>query len=690
MIDVVLELVKNPTRENCLKFLNETEKIYQTCPEAKKEKLIQNIQEDMMYFIFLAIETYQKKLQEETHVYLFSQKDHYYYLFFRLMIINENNFLETIKELKELYLTELTDAKCNILSDDIRKNILLLAEERYQLISFLNTSESDFYFLNIPFANKISESHLHWFEKQNGNFYIMNLYGTQNPNCSLAYSFACFIGESLYFYLKEKQETLLIKIMKRLKKSKEPEIITFASSFALALLRFTPYEENTVSSKEKEKCVQCFEMMIQELNEKHELNLNEICPCGSNKKYQDCCKKRELEWWVENGKIIRRLPMLPTSLKQLKKYKKYLHELLGRTTYHYEKIWSIVAGPEMQMEYLISKLPNKSFSLAWKYAALKTDMMMTPINQLQFTELDEQEWQEAIEEFYQKDKQKLSNGKSIFQNIKEINETLSEISKYIEQVISVLNIFLNKIGNRYSYQNFIVKEEKDFAIVCSRKLAIDGHLLQNGLKNKSIEEVTNMTRIIYEDLIQTAVLLQNKELFQTKIIPLTKLEKGSFKYKENPSGTKSKHILVNPQTKEEFNIKINIKDLSLKSQRYNIFYDELFDGLSSFIHLNISKIPHYFQTPNPLTEVQNDLETGLLGLFFLNQSLYELRYQCEEKSLILRDMEYVYYQVSQYILKCLKKLEIVETENEIYQNIFEIQMKCLGDLKKENLVNLKA
>jgi len=40
-------------------------------------------------------------------------------------------------------------------------------------------------------------------------------------------------------------------------------------------------------------------------------------------------------------------------------------------------------------------------------------------------------------------------------------------------------------------------------------------------------------------------------------------------------GTKetSKNVLINPTTGKEYNIKINIKDLSLKNQNYQNFYD---------------------------------------------------------------------------------------------------------------------
>lgn len=110
--------------------------------------------------------------------------------------------------------------------------------------------------------------------------------------------------------------------------------------------------------------------------------------------------------------------------------------------------------------------------------------------------------------------------------------------------------------------------------------------------------------------------------------------------------------------------------------------------MSSFIHLNVKKIPRYFNIPNPLTEVQEYKITSLLGLFLLNQCIYEIKSSLKLNRLLLRDMEYIYDKNITYINKCLKMLLILEPDNEIYNEMLRIQIKCAKTINPNNKVKL--
>ncbi|MCI8575222.1 MAG: SEC-C domain-containing protein, partial [Bacilli bacterium] len=438
----------------------------------------------------------------------------------------------------------------------------------------------------------------------------------------------------------------------------------------------------------KEKYTRGFEELTSELLKIKKVSKNQLCPCGSGKKYKDCCEKKELKWVYQNKKITKILPMNNEVSKSIKKLSKDFTKTLGRKPYGYENLFNMLGRIDSSFENIFSKMTDLNLPLAQQYATIKTGMFLSEFNYDQFSDLDLDEWNEAIEEFEIKNAEKKYKGKSIFEVTKEANLKLKTLNRKISDVEMMMNIYLNTFAENYKNLNITIENQKDFSMVCARKIIIDANILLSAFDHKSIEEVTNITRIIFEDLIQTAVLLKEKKLFEEKIIPLTLFEKGILEHKKNTEGKLSKNILIDPKNAKEYNIKINIKDLSLKNQNYQNFYDNIFDGMSSFIHLNINKIPKYFNIPNPLTEVQEYKTTGLLGLFFLNQCIYEIKSNIKLDHLLLRDMEYIYSKNVTYINACLKILLTLEPDNEIYNDMLKIQIKCAKTINPNNKIKL--
>lgn len=676
-------MIEYPSKETIISFLKELITAYNK--ELNKEKYLEELKEFTFFILSNAEETQKKELGEKANSFMIASGDYWLLIFWYVIIACQEPFVNSINKIIEMCDKMWVSRDCFNIEDNDRNELMNISEEKFHLMSILENSKFSFYHFNIPYKNKYAECITNSIP---GLVYIFELFGVNNENFPIQMSFSYFLGLSLYFYILEKKPKLIEEYKKRFNITNQNCSEEFSENFSLALLQFTDYDIEGVDLKIKEKYTRYFEELTSKLIETRKVSKNQFCPCGSGKKYKDCCEKKELKWVYQNGKIIKSLPMNNVLSDSIKDLSRRFTKIFGRKPYNYEKLFKMLGIIEGSYEKLFSKMTDLNLPLAQQYATIKTGMFLSEFNYEQFSDLDLDEWNEAIEEFEIKNSLKEYNGKSIFEAIKETNFKLKTLGEKIGNVEMMMNIYLNTFTENYKNLNLTIENQKDFSIVCARKIIIDANILLSAFNHKSIEEVTNITRIIFEDLIQTAVLLKEKDLFEEKIIPLTLFEKGVLEYKKNAEGKSSKNILIDPKTGKEYKTKINIKDLSLKSKNYQNFYDNLFDGMSSFIHLNINKIPRYFNIPNPLTEVQEYKTTSLLGLFLLNQCIYEIKSNLKLDRLLLRDMEYIYSKNVTYINKCLKMLLMLEPDNVIYNEMLRIQMKCVKTVNLDNKIKL--
>lgn len=639
-------------------------------PKKMSTKYIEELKRQMIYIISISEKNQKDKLGEKTNSFMICVQDYWLIVCWYLIIACEGPFLKTLDEIIDICENEWGTKDCYNLKEDIMSNLMDLSEEKFHLMSILENSESSFYYFNIPFFNKCRECNTWTILKK---AYIFELYGVEKENSPIHMSFCYLLGLSLYFYILEKSPELIEDYRKKFDITEEDCSAQFSDSFVLALIQFTDYNIETICLKKQEKYTRYFENLTSKLCVKRNIAKEQKCPCGSNKKYKDCCEKKELKWVTINGKINKQLPLNDIASASFKTLLSQFSKSFGRNTYSYEPVFKILGFGDGVYENLVSKIIDEDLSLDKQYAILKTGMIVSEYNYNQFSDLGIKEWKEAIKEFQKQNTLKKYNGKSIFEIVKEANTKLKKLNENIENIDCMMNMYLNKFPINYNFSNLMIENQTDFSMICARKIVIDTNILLSVFNHKSVEEATNITRIIFEDLIQTEILLKDEEIFKEKILPLTLLEKGLLEYKKNTKGEFSKNRLIDPKTGKEYNIKINIKDISLKSTHYKKIYDDIFDVLSSFIHLSVKKIPRYFNIPNPLMEVQEYKTICLLGLFLLNQCVFEMKENIKMNRLLLRDMEYIYNKNCIYINKCLKILLLIEPHNEIYEHIIKIQ-----------------
>lgn len=121
---------------------------------------------------------------------------------------------------------------------------------------------------------------------------------------------------------------------------------------------------------------------------KVKVSRNNPCPCGSGKKYKNCCINKGFNWEVdEQGQFIKSLnsdEIISKLLEvQREKFIKTCSEL-------YDKM----------MIQLIESVGDKDDYEAFLYAYKKTGRIVTKDNQKYLTDAELKEWDDAIKEYH--------------------------------------------------------------------------------------------------------------------------------------------------------------------------------------------------------------------------------------------------------------------------------------------------
>ena len=322
-----------------------------------------------------------------------------------------------------------------------------------------------------------------------------------------------------------------------------------------------------------------------EENGRVELEDNEKCLCGSGKKYAKCCKKKDIKYYIAEDKSHYTKSLnIPEELK----------EMFYERRVDFRK-WF---GRDLKKEgYLLPELLNQDFKeidrfLKIKfpemvdrvYAHSKTGILLTESNKDQYSDLDIEEYKEAVREYRKLMKQKIVNNKANeLQIVEFINHEMQLLcNSELEPIYFCLRLIMKELSPKImKNENFVIENKNDFFAYClykiNRNLTPINHLTEEGLFEISMSTV----RFIYEILLNIIVYIDNDELFNEKILTIAGLETGLYT-------KKSKNIVIENSTKKEYNTKMRVIDLAeMAGENYKKLYSAIYSEMSSFIHVDV-------------------------------------------------------------------------------------------------------
>jgi hypothetical protein len=127
---------------------------------------------------------------------------------------------------------------------------------------------------------------------------------------------------------------------------------------------------------------------------------NGRCPCGSRKKYRDCCYDKGFEYLVdEDGTILKSLPLSDGLAEVIEKQKRRSQEEHVRDIGPNDRLFFDAPPLEHVEHFMVEAMKKAGLDAAIIYAFEKTGLLVTEENQHLLPEKDLAEWEAAIEEY---------------------------------------------------------------------------------------------------------------------------------------------------------------------------------------------------------------------------------------------------------------------------------------------------
>ncbi|MBI3575823.1 MAG: SEC-C domain-containing protein [Gammaproteobacteria bacterium] len=139
-----------------------------------------------------------------------------------------------------------------------------------------------------------------------------------------------------------------------------------------------------------------------------EISRNEPCPCGSEKKYEDCCLGKNFKWVRRNdGSIYKEIQLNEEMLGVLKNQRKKFIERFGREPGPKDPVFFEMheKGLGQVQKEIMDVIAKANYSKgvgidpAKIYAYQKTGIFLTESNKQYFSNIEIEEWQRATQEF---------------------------------------------------------------------------------------------------------------------------------------------------------------------------------------------------------------------------------------------------------------------------------------------------
>jgi predicted glycoside hydrolase/deacetylase ChbG (UPF0249 family) len=127
---------------------------------------------------------------------------------------------------------------------------------------------------------------------------------------------------------------------------------------------------------------------------------NAPCPCGSGKKYKQCCWKKGFEYLAdEEGNVSKSVPMSDELAQIVETQRQRFVEQFGREPDPDDHVFFDASHLEHIEHETVQAMKRAGIDPAKIYAFEKTGRLVTEDNQHLLSDADLAEWQAAIEEY---------------------------------------------------------------------------------------------------------------------------------------------------------------------------------------------------------------------------------------------------------------------------------------------------
>ena len=136
---------------------------------------------------------------------------------------------------------------------------------------------------------------------------------------------------------------------------------------------------------------------------RNRLPRNAPCPCGSGNKYKQCCRKKGIQYLVdEEGNAFKSVPMSDELAQIVEEQRQRFVEQFGREPGPDDHVFFDAPHQEHVEHEMVQAMKEAGIDPAKVYAFEKTGRIVSEDNLHLLSDADLAEWQAAIEEYQAK------------------------------------------------------------------------------------------------------------------------------------------------------------------------------------------------------------------------------------------------------------------------------------------------
>jgi hypothetical protein len=129
---------------------------------------------------------------------------------------------------------------------------------------------------------------------------------------------------------------------------------------------------------------------------------NKRCPCGSRKRYRQCCKKKKFRWIIdEEGNFFKEIPLNKEAIEILQQMRDKFKATFGRNPADGDFVFPLTythSEDELNRD-ILDAMRQAGVRPEIIYAYSKTERIVTEDNMDKLSESEWREWCSAIDEY---------------------------------------------------------------------------------------------------------------------------------------------------------------------------------------------------------------------------------------------------------------------------------------------------
>lgn len=411
---------------------------------------------------------------------------------------------------------------------------------------------------------------------------------------------------------------------------------------------------------------------------KTRLDSTELCPCGTQKLYGECCWDGNFEWVRDNsGAVVRVVPLPEEVVDALENAQANFSNVFGRSPHEDDPVFLVkyLSSESDIIREMSEVMKNSEIRPELIYAFKRTKGL--PVTEETYEQLptkDRRDWDEAIEEYFRLVEQGLSQSP--------FEATWADLNDELNKLIMVFGYTLEHGRNEsyipeLLYSSIVSLDE--YIFICATKAFKTLRSIRYLLDKEVGADSLALCRSIYESYLHIVYVISQPEGLATLVDANYGLKVGTHEFKKTKRGS-DRRTIVCKSTGDEYK---TISASTMASESNNSADHELFDSmykfLSEFTHTGFSTAHVLFDDSQSLDPLLNELslEASFYAVFLSTLVLDRVRKSSALKESVAIDISVA---ISKTCSKLMSSLVILVDSQEPISPHFQLIRERLKDI----------